>query len=85
MTGPLERFPHLRSVRLQADRWGVRLKPDTTYYTVVETALAFSYERSCDEGEKSENGRPRDASTEWSLFEHAREDSATGRLAIAGV
>jgi hypothetical protein len=32
--------PIVRSVRLQADLVKVRLKPDTTYYTEVETALA---------------------------------------------
>jgi len=41
-TGPwraLEQFPDVRSVRLQADRREVRLKPDTTYYTESKTAL----------------------------------------------
>jgi len=35
----LERFPDVRSVRLQADRREVRLKPDTTYYTEPKTVL----------------------------------------------
>jgi len=38
---PLEQFPDVRSVRLQADRREVRLKPDTTYYTEPQTALAL--------------------------------------------
>ena len=36
----LERFSQCCSVRLQADRPPVRLKPDTTYYGIVKSAVA---------------------------------------------
>src|SRR2546421_961513 len=39
LTACLERFSQRCSVRLQADRPQVRLKPDTTYYGVVKSAV----------------------------------------------